>query len=82
MPKGTLLGPLLFLCHINDLSECVTSKVRLFADDGLLNSHIRNERDTLDLQEDIAALDRWTQKWDMRFNAMKMLHNSYKSKAT
>ena len=34
--QGTVLGPILFLCHINDLSNAVSSKVRLFIDDYLL----------------------------------------------
>ena len=36
VPQGTVLGPLLFLCHINDLQRHVASQIRLFADDCLI----------------------------------------------
>ena len=71
VPQGTVLGPLLFLCHINDLPEGVKSQVRLFADDCLLYRHICSENDQVALQEDLKALERWAETWGMRFNAKK-----------
>ena len=40
IPQGTVLGPLLFLCHINDLPDSVRSSVSLLADDCLLYRNI------------------------------------------
>ena len=36
VPQGTVIGPILFLLHINDLPSVISSKVRLFADDCLV----------------------------------------------
>ena len=71
VPQGTVQGPLLFLCYINDLPLHVDSHIRLFADDCLLYRTIRNHGDHLLLQKDLDALTLWTKTWGMSFNANK-----------
>ena len=71
VPQGTVLGPLLFLLHINDLPSVVSSKVRLFADDCLIYRNIKNKEDQIALQKDLNLLENWGNTWGMRFNAAK-----------
>jgi hypothetical protein len=71
VPQGTVLGPLVFLLHINDLPLHVSSNVRLFADDCLLYRNINSEVDQILLQKDLDALVQWGNNWGMNFNASK-----------
>ena len=54
--QGTVLGLLQFLAYINDMVECVTSKIRLFADDSLLYKKVQQSPDCLKLQQGLDRL--------------------------
>ena len=71
LPQGTVLGPLLFLIYINDITESISSDLRLFADDCLLYRVIKSTRDCKILQQDLDRLVRWSERWLMRFNVQK-----------
>ena len=71
VPQGTVLGLLLFLCHINDIADGLSSTIRLFADDCLLYRVINSIQDQIALQEDLKRLELWAERWGMSFNASK-----------
>ena len=69
VPQGSVLGPLLFLIYINDLTDNISSNMRLFADDSSLFIKVRNIQDTQDqLMEDLDKITNWAGQWKMEFN--------------
>ena len=82
VPQGTVFGPLLFLCHINNLPERVTSQIRLFADDCLLYRAINTANDHLRLQQDLNNLQTWAQELGIKFNAKKCYLLSTRNKSS
>ena len=64
VPQGSILGPLLFLIHINGLRDGLKSECKLLADDTSLFSVVHDiNTSTSDLNE-----DNWAFKWKMNFN--------------
>ena len=73
VPQGTVLGPLLFLVYINDISVDLSpgTKIRLFADDSLLYRTISTPDDSRTLQKDLDVLQNWETANKMEFHPGK-----------
>ena len=74
VPKGSVLGLILFLIFINKLPDNIRSSVRLFTDDCVLYRNMYTIQDCLTLQEDLTSLGQWEADWQMKFNVS--LHES------
>ena len=60
VPKGSILGPLLFLVYIKDLPNDLNSKVKLFADDTSLFTIVKDN--------DLLEISKCAYNWKMLFN--------------
>ena len=59
------------MIYINDLTDSVSSTVRLFADDCLVYREVGSIDDQLALQRDLDSLENWAHIWGMKFNPSK-----------
>jgi ribonuclease P/MRP protein subunit RPP40 len=71
VPQGSVLGPVLFVAYINDLDEGIKNKIWKFADDTKLMGKTTEPKGIEELQEDLARLISWSEKWQMVFNVDK-----------
>ena len=69
VPQGSVLGPGLLLCYINDLPSGLNSIVRLFADDTIAYLAIMTSHDAKKVQTDLTTTGYWAILWKMKFHA-------------
>ena len=69
VPQGSVLDPLLFLVYINDLTDNISSDMRLFADDSSLFTNVVGIDQTQEkLVKDLDTISAWAYQWKMVFN--------------
>jgi len=71
VPQGSVPGPILFICYINDMPNTVSSFIYMYADDTKLSREVGNIIDQTTLQKDLNDIQTWSDTWQLKFNSTK-----------
>ena len=77
VPQGSVLGPVLFICYINDMPNTVSSFIHMYADDTKVSREVGSIQDSTILQTDLNQIHTWfihsymIHTWQLKFNSTK-----------
>lgn len=81
VPQGSVLGPVLFLLHINDLTEAINCKCHLYADDTVM---IIDEKNAGNLENklniELSKAERWLSNNKLTLNIKETMYMIFGNK--
>ncbi len=71
VPKGSALGPVLFIIYINNIDLGLNNFIAKLADDTKIGNSVISDCDRQSLQEDLRKISAWSDRWEMPFSVNK-----------